>query len=125
MLLRDEILAELKRENSKTGTWHVSKTRTGVVWCDASSIAIGTVMEISGLVVEDAAWLQRKDNYNHISVAELKAVLKGINLGLKEMEVSHSTKLGELYCGREQKNMNKRCWKNDKAETRNTETIES
>ena len=41
-------------------------------------------------MVEDAAWLRKKDDYNHINVAELEALLKGINMalkwGLREME---------------------------------------
>ena len=48
-------------------------------------------MEIGGLVEEDATWLRKKNHYNHINVAELDAVLKGINLaikwGLREIEI--------------------------------------
>ena len=47
-----KILAEVKREDPVTG----------VVWCDAGRIAVDVVAEISGLVVEDAAWLRKKDN---------------------------------------------------------------
>ena len=36
-------------------------------------------MEIGGLVAEDATWLRKKNDYNHINMAELDAVLKGIN----------------------------------------------
>ena len=61
------------------------------MWCDASSIATGVVVEIGGLVAEDATWLRKKNDYNHINVAELDAVLKGINLaikwGLREIEI--------------------------------------
>ena len=85
-----EILSEVKREGLMTWTWHIPKARTGVMWCGASSIVVGMVMEISGSVVEDAAWLRKKDDYNHINVAELEALLKGINMalkwGLREME---------------------------------------
>ena len=35
------------------------------------------------MVAEDAAWLQKKDDASHINVAELDAVLKGVNLALK------------------------------------------
>ena len=49
------------------------------------------VVEIGGLVAEDATWLRKKNDYNHINVAELDAVLKGINLaikwGLREIEI--------------------------------------
>ena len=41
-----------------------------------SRIAPGVVLEIDGNLVEDAAWLRKKN----INVAELDAVLKDINL---------------------------------------------
>ena len=53
------------------------------VWCDASSLALGVVLAVNGTTVEDAAWLRKKDDHNHINVAELEAVLKGVNLALK------------------------------------------
>ena len=43
----------------------------------------GVLLEIDGAIVEDAAWPRKKDDFNHINVAELEAVLKGINLALK------------------------------------------
>ena len=33
--------------------------------------------------MEDGAWLRKKTDYSHINIAELEAVLKGINLALK------------------------------------------
>ncbi|XP_076036030.1 uncharacterized protein LOC143021987 [Oratosquilla oratoria] len=63
----------------------------GVVWCDASSIATGVVLEIGGVVVEDGAWQRKKDDYHHINVLGLDAVIKGVNLalkwGLREIEI--------------------------------------
>ena len=48
-------------------------------------------MEIDGIEVEDAAWLRKKGDFGHISVAKLDAVLKGVNLavkwGLRQVEV--------------------------------------
>ena len=41
------------------------------------------VLEIDNVEVEDAAWLRKNDDFGHINVAELDAVLKGVNLGLK------------------------------------------
>ena len=35
------------------------------------------------LMLKDAAWLRKKDDFNHTNLAELMAVLKGINLALK------------------------------------------
>ena len=39
-------------------------------------------MEVGGTIVEDATWLRKTTDYNHVNVAELEAVLKGVNLAL-------------------------------------------
>ncbi|KAF2343171.1 Ribonuclease H-like domain, partial [Trinorchestia longiramus] len=54
-----------------------------VVWTDASKIALGSMLEINGKAIEDATWLRKKEDFSHINVAELEAVLKGVNLALK------------------------------------------
>ena len=53
------------------------------VWCDASSLATGVVLEMDNKIVEDASWMRIKDDGAHINVAELDAILKGFNLALK------------------------------------------
>ena len=79
-----EDLVERVRTNDPVGgRWCVDKARTGKIWCDASSLAMGVVVEIGGVTVEDGAWMRKADDYHHINVAELEAVLKGINLGIK------------------------------------------
>ena len=69
-----EILVDEEKKDSVTRAWHIAETKIGVVWCDASSIAKGVVVEIGGLVAEDVTWLR-----------------KGINLaikwGLREIEI--------------------------------------
>lgn len=40
-------------------------------------------MEIGGAKVEDATWLQKANDYNYVSVTELDAVMKRVNLALK------------------------------------------
>ena len=50
------------------------------VWCDASSLATGVALELDGKRIEDSCWLRKEDDSAHINVAELEAVLKGINL---------------------------------------------
>ena len=55
-----ETFNRLKLEDPMKGTWLVSNSRNGTVWCDASSIALGVVMEIDGNLVEDTAWLRKK-----------------------------------------------------------------
>ena len=62
---------------------------SGKVWCDASNIAYGVVLEADGAVVEDQSWLRPADDKRHINVAELDAVIKGLTLavswGLKDI----------------------------------------
>lgn len=85
------IVERVHREDPVRGRWHAPKSVRGVVWCNASSIATGVTLEIGGIEVEDAAWLRKKGDFGHINVAELDAVLKGVNLavkwGLREVEV--------------------------------------
>ena len=89
--MMNETLTRLQNDDPVRGVWTVAKNSNGVVWCDASSLALGVVIEIGGAVVEDASSLRPKDDVNHINVAELDAVLKGINLGyswgLDEMKI--------------------------------------
>jgi len=51
------------------------------VWVDASSLALGAVLEVGGQVVEDGTWLCHDDTA-HINMAELDAVVKGINMAI-------------------------------------------
>ena len=55
-----EVIAKVKDENLVKGHWHVIKTKKDIVWCDASSIAIGTVLEVDGKVVEDSHGWERR-----------------------------------------------------------------
>lgn len=52
-----------------------------VLWVDASSLALGAALEVDGKIVEDASWL-RQDECAHINLAELDAVIRGLNLAL-------------------------------------------
>ena len=58
-------------------------TTHGKVWCDASSLGIGVAVQIGKVVVENAAWLRKRDDVAHIKLAELEAVVKGLNLAIK------------------------------------------
>ena len=72
-----------QRRQRVKGIWKVKKTESGTVWCDASNMGLGVVVEIGGCIAEDSAWLRKKDDYHHINVAELDSVLKGLNLAIK------------------------------------------
>ena len=78
-----ETLRRVSTQDPAKGKWGVSDTERARVWCDASSIAEGVSLEVGGQVVEDASWLRKKTDGAHINVAELEAVVKGVNLALK------------------------------------------
>lgn len=80
-----EVMERVKMEDPVKGRWTVPRRSAGrgVVWCDSSSIAMGVLLEIEDRGVEDAAWLRKKEDFNHINVAELESILKGVNLALK------------------------------------------
>ena len=77
-----EVVKRLKVDGPVGGVCKVATDGDGKVWCDASNLAVGVVVEMNGKVMEDALWLRNKDDGAHIVVAELDAVLKGINLVL-------------------------------------------
>ena len=49
------------------------------VWVNASSLALGTAIQVG--IIEDASWL-RLDIASYINMAELDAVINGLNLAL-------------------------------------------
>ena len=78
-----ELISRVKSEDPVRGEFQVPPSTHGRVWCDASSLGIGVAVEIGGTVVEDAAWLRKRDDVTHINLAELEAVVKGLNLAMK------------------------------------------
>ena len=65
------------------GSRRMSKCEEGIVWYNVKRITLAVVLEVGGVTVEDADWLQKEDNSTHIDVTELEANIRGINLGLK------------------------------------------
>ena len=64
------------------GSWQVpsDKDVEYVIWCDASDIGLGVVVEVDGHVFEDRSWLRPAGDTRHINVSELEATIKGLNL---------------------------------------------
>ena len=81
--LISEVLERVAVEDPVRGKWRVFQGQSGVVWTDASNLALGILVEVDGTAVEDAAWLRKSSDHSHINVAELDAVLKGVNLAIK------------------------------------------
>ena len=78
-----EVLTRLKADDPVKGVWSVPPTGVTNIWCDASKIAYGVALERGDEIIEDEAWLRKTDDGTHINLAELNAVIKGVNLSMK------------------------------------------
>ena len=79
--MMEDTVRRVKQDDPAKGRWDVVGEEA-TVWVDASSLALGIVIEVDGHVVEDASWLRSEDSSSHINMAELDAVIKGVNAAL-------------------------------------------
>jgi len=79
----EDVLRRVAENDPARGWWAVPQRRDGVVWCDASDVALGVALAVDGRVVEDAAWLRKEHDTAHINLAELDAVLRGVSLAIR------------------------------------------
>ena len=77
----EDTVRRVKQNDPAKGRWDVVGEEA-TVWVDASSLALGIVIEVDGHVVEDASWLRSEDSSSHINMAELDAVIKEVNSSL-------------------------------------------
>ena len=75
-----ETLRRVKKSDPARGRWDVAGDEA-TLWVDASALALGAVLEVNGEVIEDVCWLRRNE-CSHINLAELDAVIKGLNLAV-------------------------------------------
>ena len=76
----EETLKKVNCSNPARGRWDV-KGEQALLWVDASSLALVAALEVNGNIIEDVCWL-RRDECSHINLAELDAVIKGLNLAI-------------------------------------------
>ena len=76
----DEMHRRVVGRDPARGQWNVNGTEA-TLWVDASSVAMGAALEMSGQIVEDACWLRPTDG-SHINMAELDSLVKGMNVAL-------------------------------------------
>ena len=69
-----EVVARVRQEDPVRGKWCVNGPELDV-WVDASSLAIGVSLEHEGTAVEDASWLRKERDTQHINLAELDALM--------------------------------------------------
>ena len=71
----------MERCEPASGDWAV-RGDEGKVWVDASSLAIGALIQVVETTVEDATWLRKETSDIHVNMAELDAVIRGMNMAL-------------------------------------------
>ena len=76
-----EVVVRVCQEDLMWGKWCVRGPELDI-WVDASSLATGVSLEQDGAAVEDASWLWKERYTQHINLAEVDAVLKGMNMAL-------------------------------------------
>ena len=74
----EDTVQRVERNDPGKGRWDVVGEEA-TVWVDASSLALGIVIEVDGNVVDDASWLRSEDSSSHINMAELDAVIASIH----------------------------------------------
>ena len=79
--MMEDAVRRVKQNDPAKGRWDIVG-EGATVWVDTSSLALGIVIELDGHVVEDASWLRSEDSSSHINMAELGAVIKGVNAAL-------------------------------------------
>ena len=77
----EDTVQRVERNDPGKGRWDVVGEEA-TVWVDASSLALGIVIEVDGNVVEDASWLRSENSSSHMNMAELDAVITGANAAL-------------------------------------------
>ena len=95
-MMCSDLINRMRQEDPATGAWHVDVSSPCTVYCDASDIALGAVIEVGDNVIEDSCWLRTKGDKRHINIAELDAVIKGVTMaakwGLKNLQVVTDSK---------------------------------
>ena len=78
----EELESRLCAADPAHGIWQVADASDTEfkVWCDASDLALGVVLEADGHDIEDGTWLRERSDKRHINVAELQAVVKGLTM---------------------------------------------
>ena len=75
-----ETAERLRDGDPAKGRWDVCGDEA-TIWADASSLAVGAEVVVDDCVIEDASWLRAGDA-GHINMAELDAVVRGVNMAL-------------------------------------------
>lgn len=78
----EDIAARIHQNDPAHGKW-CTNGHTYDVWVDANSLGTCVSLEIDGSVIEDECWIWPVNDPQHINLAKLDTILKGINLALQ------------------------------------------
>lgn len=81
-LMLTEIFIRLTKKDSVQGDWCIDGHKV-TMWVDAKSLATDFVVESGEYLVEDAYWLWSNHEGKYINLAELNAILRGINMAIQ------------------------------------------
>ena len=66
------------------------------MYCEASDLAWGAVVEVNGNAIEDGCWLPAAGDRHHINIAEHVAVIRGLTMAstwkLKQVRIVTDSK---------------------------------
>ena len=77
----EEIVLRSSQTDPARDNWCANGQKV-TVWVDASSLTTSVAIEYDRAIIEDESWLRLVHADKHINLAELDAVLRGINLAL-------------------------------------------
>lgn len=77
-----EVFTKVNQDNPAQGDWCETGEKVSA-WVDASSLAMGIVLERHGAILEDACWLRPINDYQYINLGETSSLLMeyGGNVG--------------------------------------------
>ena len=77
-----QLQERLAMEDPVRGVWYanLAARKEVTVYCDASDLAYGAMIQVDGKVLEDRAWLRSAEDKRHINVAELDSAIRGVQL---------------------------------------------
>ena len=77
-----KVLSCLDVDDPVKGIWSASSGKLNI-WGDAGQIAYDVALKRKNQIIEDRAWLRKANDGTYINLAELNAVIKGVNLVMK------------------------------------------
>ena len=81
--LASDLMSCAHSEDPVKGPWVEQPESEVTVWTDASSIAMGVVLQEKGTLLEYASWFSKKSDSLQINAVELEALGRGINLAFQ------------------------------------------